>query len=59
MKKKSEFNKHILLGLKKIIKNKARGLHEPIFTGNEKKYLNECISSGFVSSVGKYVKIFE
>ena len=59
MKKKSEFNKHILLGLKKIIKNKARGLHEPIFTGNEKKYLNECISSGFVSSVGQYVKIFE
>ena len=30
-------------------------LHEPRFVGNEKKYLNECIDSTFVSSVGKYV----
>ena len=30
-------------------------LHEPRFFGNEKKYLNECIDSTFVSSVGKYV----
>jgi perosamine synthetase len=34
-------------------------LHEPIFMGNEKKYLNECIESTFVSSVGKYVTLFE
>jgi len=34
-------------------------LHEPKFIGNEKKYLNECIDSTFVSSVGKYVDIFE
>jgi aminotransferase in exopolysaccharide biosynthesis len=34
-------------------------LHEPRFTGNEKKYLNECIDSTFVSSVGKYVDRFE
>ena len=27
-------------------------LHEPKFFGNEKKYLNECIDSTFVSSVG-------
>ena len=27
-------------------------LHEPRFFGNEKKYLNECIDSTFVSSVG-------
>ena len=30
-------------------------LHEPRFSGNEKKYLNECIDSTFVSSVGKFV----
>ena len=30
-------------------------LHEPRFAGNEKKYLNECIDSTFVSSVGKFV----
>ncbi|HIP55898.1 MAG TPA: LegC family aminotransferase [Arcobacter sp.] len=34
-------------------------LHEPRFKGNEKKYLNDCIDSTFVSSVGKYVDIFE
>ncbi len=34
-------------------------LHEPRFIGNEKKYLNDCIDSTFVSSVGKYVDDFE
>ena len=34
-------------------------LHEPIFIGNEKKYLNDCIDTTFVSSVGKYVTQFE
>ena len=34
-------------------------LHEPKFIGNEKKYLNECIDSAFVSSVGKFVDEFE
>ncbi len=42
--------------------NKPEGfipLHEPRFGGNEKKYLNECIDSTFVSSVGKFVDLFE
>lgn len=34
-------------------------LHDPVFFGNEKKYLNECIDSTFVSSVGKFVDQFE
>lgn len=34
-------------------------LHAPCFIGNEKKYLNECIDSTFVSSVGKFVDRFE
>lgn len=34
-------------------------LHEPMFIGNEKKYLNDCIDSTFVSSVGAYVDRFE
>jgi len=34
-------------------------LHEPRFVGNEKKYLNECIDSTFVSSVGAFVDRFE
>lgn len=35
------------------------GLHEPVFAGHEKKYLAECIDSGFVSSVGPFVTAFE
>lgn len=31
----------------------------PKFIGNEKKYLNECIDSTFVSSVGQFVDRFE
>ncbi len=34
-------------------------LHEPKFIGNEKKYVNQCIDSTFVSSVGKFVDNFE
>ena len=30
-------------------------LSVPKFIGNEKKYLNECIDTTFVSSVGKFV----
>jgi aminotransferase in exopolysaccharide biosynthesis len=34
-------------------------LSVPCFVGNEKKYLNECIDTTFVSSVGKFVDRFE
>lgn len=34
-------------------------LHAPIFPGNEKKYVDNCIDSTFVSSVGEYVNKFE
>lgn len=34
-------------------------LHEPKFIGNEKKYLNQCIDTTFVSSLGKFVDKFE
>lgn len=34
-------------------------LHAPVFAGNEKKYMLECVDSTFVSSVGKYVDQFE
>jgi perosamine synthetase len=42
--------------------NKPQGfipLHAPVFKGNEKKYLQECIDTTFVSSVGKFVDQFE
>jgi perosamine synthetase len=47
-----------------FIKNKYNSdnyicLHEPVFRGNEKKYLEECIDSTYVSSVGPFVDKFE
>lgn len=34
-------------------------LHEPNFKGHEWDYVKECIDTGWVSSVGKYVDVFE
>jgi len=34
-------------------------LHAPRFSGNEKKYLVDCIDTTYVSYVGKYVSLFE
>lgn len=34
-------------------------LHEPEFRGNEWMYVKECLDTGWVSSVGKYVDEFE
>ncbi len=34
-------------------------LHRPVFEGEERRYLLECIDSNFVSSVGQRVKDFE
>ncbi|MFC4768242.1 LegC family aminotransferase [Effusibacillus consociatus] len=35
------------------------GLHEPHFSGNEWAYVKECLDTGWVSSVGKFVDQFE
>jgi perosamine synthetase len=34
-------------------------LHEPVFAGRENEYLRECIDTGWVSSVGRFVDRFE
>jgi len=34
-------------------------LHEPLFIGNEAKYVQDCIETGWVSTVGDYVTLFE
>ena len=34
-------------------------LHAPVFAGDEKKYVNECLDSTFVSSVSQYVQKVE
>lgn len=34
-------------------------VNTPLFIGNEKKYLNECIDTGWISSEGSFIKKFE
>jgi len=34
-------------------------VNEPIFTGNEKKYLDQCLEQGWISSEGPFVREFE
>lgn len=34
-------------------------VNEPLLNGNEKKYLNECIDTGWISSEGHFVKRLE
>jgi len=34
-------------------------VNEPVLTGNEKKYLDQCIETGWISSEGNFVKQFE
>ncbi|WP_273403216.1 LegC family aminotransferase [Campylobacter avium] len=45
--------------IKQLFKKDSIALHEPCFIGKEKEYLKECIDSGFVSSAGKFVELFE
>lgn len=34
-------------------------VNEPLLNGNEKKYINECIDTGWISSEGKFITEFE
>lgn len=34
-------------------------IYEPSLTGNEKKYVNDCLDSTWISSKGKYLALFE
>lgn len=62
MRRDDMFNtKEILWAVKSVFAEEKEtfGLHEPTFSGNEWKYVKECIDTGWVSSVGKFVNQFE
>lgn len=59
MKKVKSFSSELVSFSKSIYGNDFIPLHRPVFEGNEKNYLIECIDSNFVSSVGKKVTEFE
>lgn len=44
---------------KNLDMNEFIPVNEPLFSGNEKKYLNNCINTGWISSEGPYVDLFE
>lgn len=51
-------SKFIVEKLKSVLATPV-ALHEPRFLGNELEYVKECIETGWVSSVGKFVDRFE
>ena len=57
----SKFNIHqqIIKKVRQVTGDGKVFLHEPVFWGDEKKNLVNCVNTTFVSSVGKYVDIFE
>lgn len=38
---------------------KRISIANPVFNGNEKKYLNECIDTGWISANGRFIEAFE
>ncbi|MEW7009877.1 LegC family aminotransferase [Lentilitoribacter sp. EG35] len=49
----------IVTAIRGVLGDEQYILHKPIFGGNEQKYLQDCIESTYVSSVGRYVDQFE
>ena len=49
----------IITALRKALGDGDVALHEPRFAGNEQRYVQDCIASTYVSSVGSYVDRFE
>ena len=49
----------IIHAIKTVCGSNKIGLHEPLFIGNEWKYVKNCLDTNFVSSVGEYVNEFE
>jgi perosamine synthetase len=41
------------------VKRKFIPVAHPVFAGNEKKYVNECLDDGWISSVGRFIGDFE
>ena len=50
---------NIIKSIRKVVGKQKHNLHEPLFFGNEIKYLKETITTNLVSSVGPFVKKFE
>jgi len=49
----------VVAAIRAVVGGAKQQLHEPRFDGNEVRYLQDCISSTFVSSVGPFVNRME
>lgn len=60
MKKKFDLNA-VVKTLQRVLPREQKNvaLHEPLFKGNEWNYVKQCLNSGWVSSSGEYVSLFE
>ncbi len=59
MKNILSFTNEMVSFSRSIFGNEFIPLHRPVFAGNERQYLTDCIDSNFVSSVGVKVTEFE
>ncbi len=55
----ADFPQTVVEALRSVIGQGTVSLHEPEFSGNEWAYVKECLDTGWVSSVGKFVDSFE
>ncbi len=55
----THLDQQIIAAMRQVLGDGAHSLHEPRFQGNEQRYVQECIASTFVSSVGSFVDRFE
>ena len=54
-----KISQQVLEAVRSVVGPTGAPLHEPSFSGDEVRYLEECIDSTFVSSVGPFVDRFE
>ena len=54
-----KISQQVLEAVRSVVGPVGVPLHEPSFGGDEVRYLEECINSTFVSSVGPFVDRFE
>ncbi len=59
MGKVDQISEDVVIFSRKIFGEDFVPLHRPVFEGNERQYLVDCIDSNFVSSVGSKVSEFE
>lgn len=56
---RAHLDQQIIAAIRGVLGDGTHPLHEPRFRGNEQAYVQECIVSTFVSSVGTYVDRLE